>query len=111
MELTMNQANSVLGNGNLGWNLPEFGVQKLLSEAIENIFHTIHQSFDYKSEATTREVITFSVFVVLMQVILIPTETYTTIHANVSMMVAAGLTDLVACVLPAIALVVRWMKL
>lgn len=111
MELTMNQANSVLGNGNLGWNLPEFGVQKLLSEAIENIFHTIHQSFDYKGEATTREVITFSVFVVLMQVILIPTETYTTVHANISMMVAAGLTDIVACVLPAIALVVRWMKL
>lgn len=111
MELTMNQANSVLGNGNLGWNLPEFGVQKLLSEAIENIFHTIHQSFDYKGEATTREVITFSVFVVLMQVILIPTEAYTTVHANISMMVAAGLTDIVACVLPAIALVVRWMKL
>ena len=56
MELTMNQANSVLGNGNLGWKLPEFGIQKLLSEAIEDVFHTIHHSFDYKGEATTREV-------------------------------------------------------
>ena len=110
MELTMNQANSVLGNGNLGWNLPEFGIQKLLSEAIEDVFHTIHLSFDYKGGATTREVVTFSVFVVLMKVILIPTETYTTIHANISMMVAAGLTDVVACVLPVISLVTRWMR-
>ena len=56
MDLTMNQANYGLGNGNLGWNLPEFGIQKLLSGAIENVFHTIHHSFDYKGEATTREV-------------------------------------------------------
>ena len=110
MELTMNQANSVLGNGNLGWNLPEFGIQKMLSDAIDNIFHTIHHSFDYQSKATTREVATFAIFVALLQVVLIPTETYTTIHANMSMMVAAGLTDLVACVLPGLALVIRWMK-
>lgn len=56
MELTMNQTNSMLDNGNLGWNLPEFGIQKMLTAAIENVFHTIHHSFDYKGEATTREV-------------------------------------------------------
>lgn len=110
MELTMNQSNSVLGNGNLGWNLPEFGIQKLLSDATGSIFHTIHHSFDYQGKATTRELLTFVIFVAFLQVVLIPTETYTTIHANVSMMVAAGLTDFVACVLPGIALVVRWMK-
>ena len=110
MDLTMNQANYGLGNGNLGWNLPEFGIQKLLSGAIENVFHTIHHSFDYKGEATTREVVTFAIFAVLMQAVLIPTETYTTVHANMSMMLAAGLTDMVACVLPALALVVRWIR-
>lgn len=118
MELTMNQPNSVLGNGNLGWNvmgnsgwnLPEFGIQKLLSDAIDNIFHAIHHSFDYKGDATTREVVTFAIFVLLMQVVLVPVESYTTVHAHVSMMIAAGLTDMVACVLPGIALVVRWMR-
>lgn len=118
MELTMNQTNSVLGNGNLGWgvscnsgwNLPEFGIQKMLSEAIGNIFHTIHHSFDYKGCATTRELITFLVFAVLMQVVLIPTETYTTDNANLSMLAAATLADVVACILPGIALVRRWMK-
>lgn len=110
MELTMNQANSVLGNGNLRWNLPEFGIQKILSDAIGNIFHTIHHSFDYQGKATSRELVTFSIFVALLQVVLIPTEAYTTVHATMSMMVAAGLTDLVACVLPGIALVVRWMR-
>lgn len=110
MELTMNQTNTMLDNGNLGWNLPEIGIQKLLSDAIENIFHTIHHSFDYKGEATTRELITFAVFVLLLQAVLIPTESYTTCHANMSMMIAAGLTDLVACVLPGVALIVRWMR-
>lgn len=110
MELTVNQVRYGQGNGNLGWNLPEFGIQKLLSDAIENVFHTIHHSFDYKGEATTREVVTFAIFAVLMQMVLIPTETYTTLHANVSMLLAASLTDMVACVLPGIALVVRWMR-
>ena len=110
MEMTMNQANSVLGNGNIGWNLPEFGIQKMLSEAIDNIFHTIHRSFDYKGEATTRELITFLLFAVLMQVVLIPTETYYTDNANLSMFAAAILADLVACILPGIALVRRWMR-
>ena len=108
MELTMNQANYGLGNGNLGWNLPEFGIQKILTDVIGNVFHTVHHSFDYKSKATTRELITFIVFAVLMQAVLIPAESYTTIHANVSMMIAAGLTDMVACVLPGIALLARW---
>lgn len=78
--------------------------------ASENVFHTIHHSFDYKGEATTHEVVTFAIFAVLMQAFLIPTETYTTVHANMSMMLAAGLTDMVACVLPALALVVRWIR-
>lgn len=110
MELTMNQTNSMLENGNLGWNLPEFGIQKMLTTAIENVFHSIHHSFDYQGKATTGELVTFAIFAVLLQAVLIPTENYTTLHANVSMMVAAGLTDMAACILPGIALVVRWMK-
>lgn len=41
MELTMNQVRYGQGNGNWGRNLPEFGIQKLLSDAIENVFHAI----------------------------------------------------------------------
>mgnify|MGYP004521424973 CR=1 FL=1 len=108
MELSMNQANLGLGNGNLEWNLPDFGIQKYASQAVESIFHTIHSSFDYKGTATTRELITFIVFAVLLQGVLIPTESYTTVHANWSMMIAAGLTDLVACIIPLVALVWRW---
>lgn len=94
MALTMNQAN--LGVGNMNY--------------VESIFHTIHCSFDYQGKSTTRELITFLVFAVLLQGALIPTETYTTIHANLSMMLAAALTDLVACIIPGVALVWRWMK-
>lgn len=110
MELTVNQTNYGLDNGNLGWNLPEFGIQKMLTDAIGNVFHTIHHSFDYKGKATTRELVTFIVFAVLMQAVLIPAESYTTLHANVSMMAAACLTDMVACILPGVALVARWMR-
>lgn len=109
MNVTLNNANYGLEN-NMGWNLPQFGFQKFVAETSESIFETIHHSFDYKGKSTTRELITFLVFFVLMQAVLIPTETYTTIHANLSMMAAAALTDLVACVIPAVALVVRWMK-
>ncbi len=109
MELSLDNANYGMGN-NMGWNLPQFGFQKFVSETAESIFETIHRSFDYKSKATTRELVTFFVFFVLMQGVLIPTESYTTLHANISMMVAATLTDLVACVIPAVALVVRWQK-
>lgn len=110
MELTMNQTNLGLGNGKTGWNLPEFGIQKYATKAVESVFHTIHHSFDYKGKATTRELITFIVFAVLLQGVLIPTESYTTLHADLSMLIAAGLTDLVACIIPAIALVWRWLK-
>lgn len=118
MELTMNQANTMLGNGNLGWNissascwnLPDFGIQKILSDFKVSILHAMHHSFDYKGVATTREVIIFAVFTILMQVILVPAETYTTFHANISMVIAAALTDVVTCILPAIALITRWMR-
>lgn len=118
MELTMNQANTMLGNGNLGWNinsdsgwnLPNFAIQKILSNSVVSILHAIHHSFDYKGVATTREVITFAVFAILMQFILVPAETYTTLHANISMIIAAVLTDVVTCILPAIALITRWMR-
>ena len=115
MELTMNQANSMMGNGSLGWNissnsswnLPDFGIQKFLSDAVGCIFHAIHHSFDYKGSATNREVIIFAVFAVLMQFVLIPAETYTTLHANMSMVVAAVMTDMVTCILPGVALIAR----
>ena len=110
MELSMNQANLGLCKGNLEWKTPEFGIQKYASLAVESIFHTIHRSFDYKGKATTRELITFMVFAVLLQGVLIPTESYTTVHANWSMMIAVGVTDLVACIIPVVALVWRWMK-
>lgn len=109
MELTLNNAHYSVEN-NMGWNLPQFGFQKFVAVTSESIFDTIHRSFDYKGKSTTRELIIFSVFFVLMQAVLIPTESYTTLHANLSMMVAAAVTDLVACVIPAVALVVRWMK-
>lgn len=109
MELTVNHANYGLKN-NTGWNLPEFGLQKFVSQTSESIFDTIHRSFDYKSKATTRELVTFLVFAAVLQLALIPTETYTTVHANLSMQFAAALTDLMVCVLPAIALIVRWMR-
>lgn len=119
MELTMNQANSTLVNGNLGWNvtgnpdwnLPNIGIQKLLSDAVGSIFHAIHHSFDYKGAATNREVFIFAVFTILMQFVLIPVETYTTLHANMSMVVAAVMTDMVTCILPGIALIARWLRL
>lgn len=112
----MNQANPTLVNGNLGWNmisnpgrnLPDFGIQKLLSDAVGSILHAIHHSFDYKGAATNREVAIFAVFTILMQFVLIPVENYTTLHANMSMLVAAVLTDMATCVLPSIALIVRW---
>lgn len=111
MELSMNQANLGFCNGgNIEWKLLDFGFQKYVSQAVESIFHTIHCSFDYNGKATTRELITFLVFAVLLQCVLIPTESYTTVHSNWSMMVAAGLTDLVACILPFVALVWRWMR-
>lgn len=115
MALTMNQANLGVGNygfddSNMGWKLPEFGLQRYVSKSVESIFMTIHRSFDYHSKATTRELITFLVFAVLLQGALVPTETYTTAHANLSMMLAAVLTDLVVCVIPGVALIWRWMK-
>ena len=90
MELTMNQANMNLGNanaewGSTGWRLPEFGFQKYVAEAVKSIFHTIHSSFDYHSKATTRELLVF-------------------------LMAAAGLADLVSCIIPGVALVWRWIK-
>ena len=109
MELTLSNANYGMEK-NMGWNLPQFGFQKFVSDTAESILETIHRSFDYKSKATTRELVTFLVFAVILQGILIPTETYTTLHANISMMVAAALTDLVTCVIPGVALVARWMR-
>ena len=109
MELTANRANYGL-KSNTGWKLPEFGLQKFVSQTSESIFDTIHHSFDYQSKSTTRELITFLIFIAVLQLALIPTETYTTIHANMSMLFAAALTDLMVCVLPAIALFVRWMR-
>ena len=96
MELTMNQANMNLGNanaewGSTGWRLPEFGFQKYVAEAVKSIFHTIHSSFDYHSKATTRELLVFLVYAVVLQGVLIPTESYTTLHADASMMAAAVL--------------------
>ncbi len=38
MELTMNQTNLGLGNGKTGWNLPEFGIQKYATKAVESVF-------------------------------------------------------------------------
>ena len=72
MELTMNQANMNLGNanaewGSTGWRLPEFGFQKYVAEAVKSIFHTIHSSFDYHSKATTRELLVFLVYAVVLQ--------------------------------------------
>ena len=89
MELTMNQANMNLGNanaewGSTGWRMPEFGFQKYVAEAVKSIFHTIHSSFDYHSKATTRELLVFLVYAVVLQGVLIPTESYTTLHADVS---------------------------
>lgn len=92
MELTMNQANMNLGNAN------------------KSIFHTIHSSFDYHSKATTRELLVFLVYAVVLQGVLIPTESYTTLHADASMMAAAGLVDLMVCIIPGVALVWRWTK-
>ena len=72
MELTMNQANMNLGNanaewGSTGWRMPEFGFQKYVAEAVKSIFHTIHSSFDYHSKATTRELLVFLVYAVVLQ--------------------------------------------
>ena len=83
MELTMNQANMNLGNanaewGSTGWRMPEFGFQKYVAEVVKSIFHTIHSSFDYHSKATTRERLVFLVYAVVLQGVLIPTESYTT---------------------------------
>ena len=85
MELTMNQANMNLGNanaewGSTGWRMPEFGFQKYVAEAVKSIFHTIHSSFNYHSKATTRELLVFLVYAVVLQGVLIPTESYTTLH-------------------------------
>ena len=115
MELTMNQANMNLGNanaewGSTGWRMPEFGFQKYVAEAVKSIFHTIHSSFDYHSKATIRELLVFLVYAVVLQGVLIPTESYTTLHADASMMAAAGLADLVVCIIPGVALVWRWIK-
>ena len=115
MELAMNRANLNLGNahtelGNMGWRMPEFGIQKYISTAVRSIFHTIHSSFDYHGKATTRELVIFIIFTVLFQGALIPTESYTTPHADAGMMAAAGLADLVACVLPGVALVWGWVR-
>ncbi len=109
MELTLSNANYGMEN-NMGWNLPQFGFQKFVSETAGCILDAIHRSFDYKGKATTRQLVTFLVFAIVFQGILIPTETYTTLHANISMMVAAALTDLVTCIIPGVALVARWMK-
>ena len=43
MEMTMNQTNLGLGNGKTGWNLPEFGIQKYATKAVESVFHTIRE--------------------------------------------------------------------
>lgn len=119
MELTMNDAMNqsrlgYIGNRtdleNMRWRVPSFGIQKYIELAVNSIFHTIHCSFDYRSKATVRELVVFIIYAVLLQGVLIPTETYTTFHAHVSMLVATGLTDLVACILPGIALLCRWMK-
>ena len=115
MELTMNQANMHLGNptaewGCTGWRLPEFGFQKYVAEAVKSIFHTIHIIFDFHSNATTRDLLVYLFYFVFLHDVLIPTESYTTLHADASMMAAAGLADLMACIIPGVALVWRWIK-
>lgn len=85
-------------------------LSEVRGRSCEKHFHTIHSSFDYHSKATTRELLVFLVYAVVLQGVLIPTESYTTLHADASMMVAAGLADLVASIIPGVALVWRWIK-
>ena len=49
MELTLSNANYGMEN-NMGWNLPQFGFQKFVSETAGCILDAIHRSFDYKGK-------------------------------------------------------------
>ena len=115
MEVTMNHANMNLGDtnadfGNPGWQMPDFGIQKYVALTVKSISHTIHGSFDYHSKATTRELVIFIIFAIVLQGALIPTESYSTLHADASMLTAAALVDLETCIVPGIALLWRWVS-
>ena len=86
----------------------EWGFQKFASQAVESVLLTLHRSFDYTSKASSRELLTFFVFSLLLQGVLIPVEGYPALRADIAMLTAAGVTDLVVCILPFVALVWRW---
>ncbi len=77
---------------------------------VKSVIHTIKHSFDLKEKASIRELIIFFIFGWLIQFILIPTETYTTLRASIGMYTASFLTDLLVFIIPFISLCIRFFK-
>lgn len=114
MNLIFNDMNASLktslGDNGTFHNAPLSFFSSVFSDAMAIIRHAIRHSWDYRGKASVREVVVFGLFFILAQAVLIPMETYTTPRAQYSMVAASLLTDTALCIMPAVALLVRWFR-